>query len=125
MISRVLQDRSHSFGWSGHLKKSRELRLAARSTMIDHHVLSDASRDCGATSSSISANAKSIPAVIPAEVQTHPSLMKILSGLTTTFGNSACNRGAYRQCVVARLPSRSPAAASSNAPVQILATRRE
>src|SRR6266702_2422633 len=48
MISRVLQDRSHSFGWSGHLKKSRELRLAARSTMIDHHVLSDASRDCGA-----------------------------------------------------------------------------
>ena len=45
MISRVLQDGSHPFGRSGHLKKSRELRLAARSAMIPHHLLGNASRD--------------------------------------------------------------------------------
>ena len=36
-----------------------------------------------------------------------------------TRGNAAANSGAWRQCVVARRPSSSPAAARANAPVQI------
>src|SRR5690348_3162009 len=38
-------------------------------------------------------------------------------------GYRAASASAWRQCVVARRPSSSPAAASTNAPLQMLATR--
>src|SRR6267142_5166484 len=65
------------------------------------------------------ANARSMPAVIPAEVHTEPSTMKMRSSSTFTFGNRACNSRARCQCVVARRPSSRPASASTNAPVHV------
>src|SRR6266481_651651 len=75
-------------------------------------------------SSSISASARSIPEVMPADVHTWPSLTKILSSVTCTFGKLVRNLPAKRQCVVAWRPSRSPAAARRKLPVQMEATRR-
>src|SRR5688572_22563974 len=45
------------------------------------------------------------------------------SGSTRIRGKRRASASAYRQCVVARLPSRSPAAASTNTPEQIETTR--
>ncbi len=45
--------------------------------------------------------------------------MNSTSGFRRTFGYSALNWSVVFQCVVAGLPSSSPAAASTNAPVQI------
>src|SRR5262249_17936096 len=78
----------------------------------------------GPRSFSIIASARSIPAVIPAEVHTGPSMMKMRSSSTFTFGNRDCSSRARFQCVLARRPSSRPASARMNAPVQIAATRR-
>lgn len=60
-----------------------------------------------------------MPAATPAEVSTRSSAMKSTSGSRSTRSCRRRNRSAYAQWVVARRPSRSPAAASTNAPVQI------
>ncbi|MCY1534306.1 hypothetical protein D9M68_696720 [compost metagenome] len=65
-----------------------------------------------------------MPAVMPAEVHTGPSLMKMRSGCTLTAGWRFCSSPAKDQCVVARRPSSRPASASPKAPVQMLVTRR-
>ena len=66
-----------------------------------------------------------MPAVMPAEVQTGPSTMKMRSSSTFTLGKRACSLRAAPQCVVARRPSSRPASASTKAPVQVEATRRD
>src|SRR5271163_2532593 len=68
--------------------------------------------------------ARSIPEVMPADVQTWPSLTKMLSSFTCTFGKLVRSLPAKRQCVVAWRPSRTPAAARTKLPVQMEATRR-
>ena len=75
-------------------------------------------------SSSTSASARSIPAVTPADVHTLPSRTKIGSGSTVTLGYRRAKSSHHAQCVVARRPSSSPAAASTNAPVHTDVTRR-
>jgi len=65
-----------------------------------------------------------MPAVIPAEVQTSPSRMKMRSACRSTFGYRRAKASVLYQWVVARLPSRRPASASRKAPEQTLATRR-
>ena len=66
-----------------------------------------------------------MPAVTPADVHTLPSRTKIGSGSTVDVRDSVARaRSHARQCVVARRPSSSPAAASTNAPVHTDATRR-
>ncbi len=62
---------------------------------------------------------------MPAPVQISPWRMKIGSASTSISGCSAASWPAVDQCVVARLPSSSPAAASRWAPTQTLDTRRE
>ena len=64
-----------------------------------------------------------MPAVTPAEVYSRPSRTKILSGSTVICGWVSARRVQADQWVVARWPSSSPAAASTNAPVQTEATR--
>ena len=64
-----------------------------------------------------------MPAATPAEVRTLPSSTYSARGSTVTAGYSRASRAAYDQCVVARRPSSTPAAASTKAPVQI-ETRR-
>ena len=66
----------------------------------------------------------SMPAVIPAEVQIWPSLMKIRSASSRTPGNRRAKSLLRDQWVVARRPSSRPAAAKRKAPEQTLATRR-
>jgi hypothetical protein len=66
-----------------------------------------------------------MPAVMPAEVQSAPSLMKMRSGCTMASGWRFCSSCAKAQCVVTRRPSSRPASASPKAPVQMLASRRE
>ena len=61
---------------------------------------------------------RSIPAALPAEVRTSASSVKSTPASTVTLGYRAASSSAWAQCVVARRPSRSPAAASTNAPVQ-------
>ena len=61
---------------------------------------------------------RSIPAAVPAEVSTSPSSTNSSRGSTWTRGYRFARVGAYIQCVVAGRPSSSPAAASTNAPVQ-------
>ncbi len=63
-----------------------------------------------------------MPAVIPADVQTRPSLTKMPSSTTRVAGNRDRSSSRNIQCVVARLPSSTPAAPSTNAPVQIETT---
>jgi hypothetical protein len=70
------------------------------------------------------ASARSIPAVIPAEVHSGSSTMKMRSSSTFTFGNRVCKSRARFQCVVARRPSSRPAPARIKAPVQVAAARR-
>ncbi len=62
---------------------------------------------------------RSIPAPTPAEVSTSPSSTNSTPASSRTRGYSARNRSACSQCVAARRPSSTPAAASTNAPVQI------
>lgn len=69
-------------------------------------------------SSSTSASARSMPEVTPADVATFPSRTKMGSGSTVTAGCSRASRSQNAQWVVTRRPSRSPARASSMAPVQ-------
>ena len=59
----------------------------------------------------------SIPAEMPAEVKRAPSSTKWSCFSTWVFGKSSSIQSNERQCVVARLPSRSPAFPSSRAPV--------
>lgn len=54
-----------------------ELRLAARTAQEQHRLTGAASATSRPRSSSTRASARSIPAVTPADVHTHPSLMKI------------------------------------------------
>jgi hypothetical protein len=75
-------------------------------------------------SSSTSASARSIPAVTPADVHTFPSWTKIGSQSTASPGYSVRSCSSRPQCVVTRRPSRTPASASSNAPLHTDATRR-
>jgi len=77
----------------------------------------------GPWSSSISAKARSIPAVAPADDQTDPSCTKIRSDSTCTDGKERASCSASAQCVVARRPSSSPVRASKKAPVHTLVTR--
>ena len=70
------------------------------------------------------AKARSIAAVIPADVQTEPSTIKMRSSSTATSGKRLFSSWAKAQCVVARRPSRTPASANMNAPVQGAASRR-
>lgn len=65
-----------------------------------------------------------MPDDTPAEVNTSPSRTKIASGSTPTSGNARAMRAVWRQCVVARLPSSSPACARTNEPVHTDASRR-
>src|SRR5580692_1508716 len=65
-----------------------------------------------------------MPAVTPADVQTEPSRTKIGSDSTRTSGYRLASSAQYDQWVAARRPSRTPDAASRNAPVQTEATRR-
>jgi hypothetical protein len=58
----------------------------------------------------------SIPVVTPADVHTAPSRTKIALGSTVTAGNRRASSSHADQWVAARLPSSSPAAASTNAP---------
>ena len=76
------------------------------------------------TSSLIIARARSMPAVIPAEVQIEPSRIKIRSGEISKAGYLFFKSWAKRQCVVTFRPSSRPVSASKYAPVQMLATRR-
>src|SRR5258708_14987489 len=64
-----------------------------------------------------------MPDVIPADVQTLPSLTNILSASTRTRGKRLCNTAAYLQWVVADRPSSRPAAASRKAPAHTPAPR--
>src|SRR5713226_4889457 len=64
------------------------------------------------------------PAVIPADVHTWPSAIKIRSTSTEAFGKRLCSSFAKSQCVVALRPSSKPASPKMNAPVQIDARRR-
>jgi hypothetical protein len=66
-----------------------------------------------------------MPALMPAEVQIGPSLMKIRSSSIFTLGNLRCSSRAWSQWVVTRRPSSSPASARTNAPVHTAATRRQ
>lgn len=66
---------------------------------------------------------RSIPAATPAEVSTSPSSTNSTSASTRTFGNTRWKCSAEAQCVVAGRPSRYPAAASTNPPVQIATSR--
>ena len=65
-----------------------------------------------------------MPALIPADVQMGPSMMKMRSSSTLTLGNLRCNSRACCQWVVARRSSSRPVSARMNAPVQIEAVRR-
>ncbi len=76
------------------------------------------------TSSSTRASARSIPAVTPADVHTRPSLRKIGSQSTASSGCSRTSCCSRAQCVVARRPCSSPAAARRNTPLHTEATRR-
>ncbi len=60
---------------------------------------------------------RSIAAALPAEVSTRPSSTYRTSGSTSTPGWRVLRSAVCAQCVVARRPSRRPAAASTNAPV--------
>ncbi|SLH81326.1 Uncharacterised protein [Mycobacteroides abscessus subsp. abscessus] len=75
-------------------------------------------------SSSTRASARSIPAATPAEEYTRPSRTKIASGSTRTRGYRAARSRVNFQCVVARLPSSTLSSASTNAPLQMAASRR-
>ena len=66
---------------------------------------------------------KSIPAARPAEVSTSPSSTNSTFSSTRTCGCSRRSSSANFQCVVAGRPSSRPAAASTNAPVQIDTSR--
>ena len=66
---------------------------------------------------------KSIPAARPADVSTSPSSTKSTFSSTRTSGCSRRRSSANLQWVVAARPSSSPAAASTNAPVQIDTSR--
>lgn len=57
------------------------------------------------------------------EVRISPSSTNRTSGSSSTRGNMRRNRSDTCQCVVARRPSSSPAAARTNAPVQMETTR--
>ncbi len=60
-----------------------------------------------------------MPAATPAEVRMSPSSTKSTSSSSRTRGKARWNSGACAQCVVARRPSSSPAAASTSEPVQM------
>lgn len=74
-------------------------------------------------SSSTNASARSIPVVTAAEDHTEPSRTNIASGTTVTAGWLWASSWACFQCVVARRPSRMPAAASRKLPMQTEHTR--
>ena len=69
------------------------------------------------------ASARSMPAVMPAEVHTGPSRTKMRSGSSRTRGKRRAKSAVRFQWVVARRPSSRPAAASTKAPEQTLAVR--
>jgi hypothetical protein len=65
-----------------------------------------------------------MPALTPAEEKISPSSTYMASGSTSIAGCARARVRACCQCVVARRPSSSPAAARMNAPVQMDAVRR-
>jgi hypothetical protein len=65
-----------------------------------------------------------MPAEMPAEVHTSPSLIKMRSASSFTFGYKRAKCAVLSQWVVALRPSSSPASASKKAPEHTLATRR-
>ncbi len=75
-------------------------------------------------SSSTSASDRSRPAVIPAAVRRRPSRTWMASASMVTEGNSCASWSATAQCVVMRRPFRSPAWASTKAPLQTEPKRR-
>jgi hypothetical protein len=75
-------------------------------------------------SSSIIASAMSIPAVMPADVQTPESDTKMESRSTRTAGNADSSVSHSVQWVVAARPSSRPARARKDAPAQTEARRR-
>ncbi len=60
-----------------------------------------------------------MPEAAPAEVSTSPSSTNSTFGSSATCGYHSRKTSVVAQCVVARRPSSSPAAASTKAPVQI------
>jgi hypothetical protein len=93
---RVGQRALDTVGFRLELQQCRKLRLAAGAPVIDDELPSDGPGGTPAPiPCSTMASARSMPAVIPAEVQTEPSTMKMRSSSTLTFGNRACNS---RQC---------------------------
>jgi len=74
-------------------------------------------------STSIIASAKSIPAVTPADVQMPPSSIWIASPSTSTAERNRFSASTSLQWVVARRPSRAPAAAKKNVPLHTDAIR--
>ena len=66
---------------------------------------------------------KSKPEATPADVRTGPSSMNRTLGSTSMCGYRRANSPAHCQCVVARLPSNNPAAASVKAPTHMAAMR--
>ena len=91
--------------------------------VIDHQLLRGRRATSSPRSSAIRASARSMPAVMPAEVQTGPSRTKMRSGSSRTFGKRRAKSAVRDQWVVARRPSSRPAAARTKAPEQTLATR--
>ena len=108
---RIGQRALDTVGFGLELQQRRKLRLAAGAPVIDHECLATARATSAPRSCSTMARARSIPAVIPAEVHTGPSMIKMRSSSTFTFGNRACSSRARFQCVVARRPSSRPASA--------------
>jgi hypothetical protein len=64
-----------------------------------------------------------MPAVMPAEVQNFPDLVKMRSASSLTRGKRRAKSRLRVQCVVAGRPSSKPVAARMYAPEQTLATR--
>src|SRR5258708_33143443 len=75
-------------------------------------------------SASIIARDKSIPALMPADVQMEPSFTKMQSGSKRTRGNFRAKSAARLQRGVARLPSGKPAPAKREEPEQPLVVPR-
>ena len=73
-------------GFRVELEHRRVLRLSAGASMMNDHHLGGRAGDIPPKSRSTRPSAMSMPAVIPAEVQTGPSAMKMRSISTRTFG---------------------------------------
>jgi hypothetical protein len=75
---RICQCALDTVGFGLQLQQRRKLRLATGAPVINDQLPSHSPGDCPRPDSfSIIANARSMPAVIPAEVHTGPSMMKM------------------------------------------------